>query len=67
MAPERNMGRKLAPFPSDLVRRAITLACPDGVCSACGEPRRRLVQRTAELDPAGRRRSELCSWPAMRG
>ena len=51
MNPERNMGRHLAPFPSELVRRAITLACPERVCGECGEPRRRIVERTAELDP----------------
>jgi len=32
MNPERNMGRHLAPFPRELVQRAITLACPDAVC-----------------------------------
>lgn len=51
MHPERNMGRHLAPFPSDLVRRAITLACPDGVCGSCGQARRRVVEPTAELNP----------------
>lgn len=48
----RDLGRHLAPFPTELVDRVITLACPHQVCSACGEPRRRIVQRTAELDPA---------------
>ena len=52
MNPERNMGRHLAPFPSELVDRAITLACPDRVCGTCGAPRVRLWERTAELDPA---------------
>lgn len=51
MSPERNMSGHLAPFPSELVRRAVTLACPDGVCGTCGEPRRRIVERTEELDP----------------
>jgi SAM-dependent methyltransferase len=48
----RNMGTHLAPFPDELVERAILLACPDAVCSKCGKPRRRLIERTAELDPA---------------
>ena len=48
----RDLGRHLAPFPAELVDRAITLACPTRVCSACGEPRRRIVERTTELNPA---------------
>lgn len=62
MSPERNMSRHLAPFPSELVRRAIVLACPERVCGECGQPRRRRVERTAELDPArpqARRAMEL--------
>lgn len=47
----RNMGKHLAPFPDELVERAITLACPLAVCTRCGQPRRRVVSRTAELDP----------------
>jgi len=50
--PERNMGRHLAPFPTEIVRRAILLACPYSVCSKCGEPRRRIVRRTTRLDPS---------------
>lgn len=50
--PERNMGQHLAPYPRELVRRAITLAAPEQVCGTCGVPRRRVVERTAELDPA---------------
>lgn len=60
--PERNMGRHLAPFPAELVRRAISLACPKWVCSTCRVPRQRIVERTAELDPArpqARRAMEL--------
>jgi DNA modification methylase len=49
--PARNMGDHLAPFPTEIVRRAILLACPEQVCSKCGEPRRRMVQRTSRLDP----------------
>lgn len=50
--PGRHMGAHLAPFPTEIVRRAILLGCPYCVCSRCGEPRRRIVKRTAELDPA---------------
>jgi hypothetical protein len=60
--PERYMGSHLAPFPRELVRRAITLACPPQVCATCGTPRQRLVRRTAILDPSrpqARRAMEL--------
>lgn len=49
--PERNMGQHLAPFPRELVRRAIKLAAPPQVCATCGVARRRVVERTDELDP----------------
>ncbi|WP_423746625.1 site-specific DNA-methyltransferase [Haladaptatus sp. SPP-AMP-3] len=42
---DRNTGGHLAPFPSDLVQRAITLACPPTVCTNCGSPRRRIRKR----------------------
>lgn len=48
----RHMGDHLAPFPHELVERAIVLACPLEVCSKCGEPRRRVVRRTRLLDPS---------------
>lgn len=48
--PERNMGNHLAPFPTELVRRAILLGCPQQVCTKCGKPRRRIVERTTNLD-----------------
>ena len=48
----RDIGSHLAPFPDELVDRVMTLACPTRVCSVCGEPRRRIVHRTMELDPA---------------
>jgi DNA modification methylase len=60
--PERNMGRHLAPFPRELVRRAILLAGPLQVCQVCGVPRKRIVARTAQLDPSrpqARRAMEL--------
>ncbi|MBA3240757.1 MAG: site-specific DNA-methyltransferase [Acidobacteria bacterium] len=62
IAPQRNVGKHLAPFPSEIVERAITLACPQFVCSKCGKPRRRIVERTAELDisrPQARRALEI--------
>jgi len=60
--PERNMGAHLAPYPKELVRRALTLACPPQVCGECGTPRHRVVERTAQLDssrPQARRAMEL--------
>jgi hypothetical protein len=62
IAPQRNLGKHLAPFPSEIVERAITLACPHEVCSKCNRPRRRIVERTGELDssrPQARRALEL--------
>lgn len=50
--PERNMGQHLAPYPQELVRRAIMLGCPRQVCRSCGTPRYRVIERTAELDPS---------------
>lgn len=52
ISPERNMGQHLAPYPQELVRRAIRLACPAQVCTTCGVPRQRVIERTAELDPS---------------
>lgn len=40
----------LAPFPDELVRRAIALACPSEVCSQCHAPRRRRMRKTRRLD-----------------
>jgi DNA modification methylase len=60
--PERNMGAHLAPYPQELVRRAIWLGCPPQVCSTCNKPRSRVIERTAELDrerPQARRAMEL--------
>lgn len=62
ISPQRNLGSHLAPFPSEIVERAISLACPEQVCSRCGTPRTRIVERTAELDasrPQARRALEL--------
>jgi DNA modification methylase len=47
----RNLGSHLAPYPDELVQRALLLACPTEVCLNCGSPRTRIIERTAELDP----------------
>lgn len=60
--PGREMGPHLAPFPPEIARRAILLACPRRLCSNCGEPRQRIVERTSKLDetrPQARRAMEL--------
>lgn len=49
--PERNMGAHLAPYPSEIVRRAVLLGCPPQVCRTCNTPRTRVLQRTRQLDP----------------
>ncbi|HEX3149241.1 MAG TPA: site-specific DNA-methyltransferase [Gemmataceae bacterium] len=49
---KRDLGGHLAPFPPEIVRRAILLACPEFVCTQCGEPRSRRVERSKmDLDP----------------
>jgi hypothetical protein len=50
-SPGRTMGPHLAPFPEEIVERAITLACPQAVCPSCGKPQSRIVKRTATLNP----------------
>lgn len=45
MGHDRNTGDHLAPFPRELVLRAVTLACPPAVCPECGEPHTRQVER----------------------
>lgn len=60
--PERNMGAHLAPYPKEIVERAILLGAPKQVCATCGLPRRRVVERTAQLDssrPQAKRAMEL--------
>jgi DNA modification methylase len=60
--PERDMSAHLAPYPQEIVRRAIALACPTQVCSTCGRPRTRIEERTDVLDktrPQARRAMEL--------
>jgi len=53
IAPKRDLGTHLAPFPTEIARRAILLACPELVCTKCGTPQRRRVERTKmDLDSA---------------
>lgn len=59
---KRDVSAHLAPYPVELVDRILTLACPSQVCTCCGKPRRRIVERTARLDPSrsqARRAMEL--------
>ena len=62
VSPGRKIEGHLAPYPDELVERAIYLACPLAVCSRCGTPRRRILRRTASLDgnrPQARRAMEI--------
>ncbi|GAA5513050.1 hypothetical protein Dcar01_01776 [Deinococcus carri] len=49
--PGRSLSPHLAPFPEELPRRAILLACPEQVCVTCGAPLRRVLRRGLKLDP----------------
>lgn len=60
--PDRSMSSHLAPFPKELVKRAIVLACPIAVCSKCGKAVTRSLERSMELDlnrPQARRAMEI--------
>ncbi|WP_165360948.1 site-specific DNA-methyltransferase [Candidatus Chloroploca sp. Khr17] len=60
--PTRSRSGHPAPFPPDLARRAILLACPEHVCTVCGTPYTRQLAPSAELDasrPQARRAMEL--------
>lgn len=48
--PERSLSPHLAPFPTELARRAILLGCPRRVCTTCGQASRRVLGRSAQLD-----------------
>lgn len=59
---ERSMSRHLAPYPEEIVERAIAMACPHAVCPECNQPRERIVERTAQLDssrPQAKRAMEI--------
>lgn len=45
-------GNHLAPFPPEIARRAILLACPKWVCAKCGKPIERNLVPTMELNEA---------------
>ncbi|HEY1772693.1 MAG TPA: site-specific DNA-methyltransferase [Gammaproteobacteria bacterium] len=58
----RNMGGHLAPFPEELVKRALLLSCPKEICPKCGFIRHRIFERTAQLDlnrPQAKRAMEI--------
>jgi DNA modification methylase len=60
--PARKLVDHPAPFPKEIAYRAIHLACPLQLCFECKAPRRRLVERTRELDqsrPQARRAIEI--------
>lgn len=60
--PTRSKSGHLAPFPPELARRAILLACPERICTACGKPHTRRLEPCADLDqtrPQARRAMEL--------
>jgi DNA modification methylase len=60
--PTRSKSEHLAPFPPELARRAILLACPERICTACGKPHTRRLEPSADLDqtrPQSRRAMEL--------
>lgn len=48
--PERSLSPHLAPFPTELARRAILLGCPRRVCTACGHVSQRILGRSTRLD-----------------
>jgi DNA modification methylase len=50
--PARSRSEHLAPFPPELARRAILLACPERICSACQRPHSRRLEPSASLDPS---------------
>jgi DNA modification methylase len=62
LPPTRSKSDHLAPFPPELARRAILLACPERVCTECSQPYTRQLEPTAELDsdrPQARRAMQL--------
>lgn len=49
VAPSRGRSGHVAPFPAELVRRILLLACPEKVCEQCGKPHIRQVGPSATL------------------
>lgn len=50
--PARSRSDHLAPFPPELARRAILLACPERICTRCGRPHTRRLAPSTDLDPS---------------
>jgi DNA modification methylase len=64
VALRRDESKHLAPYPEELVTRALTLACPHAVCPACHHPRSRIVKRGTKLNtdrPQARRALQLAA------
>jgi DNA modification methylase len=62
--PERGLHAHLAPFPTELARRAILLGCPTSVCTQCGARQERILGRGHQLDetrPQARRAMQLAA------
>jgi len=60
--PDRSMSSHLAPFPKELVRRAVILGCPEAVCGECQKPIVRTLTRSTQLDesrPQAKRAMEI--------
>ena len=48
--PARSKSDHMAPFPPELARRAIVVACPERICTACSRPFSRRLEPSTELD-----------------
>lgn len=62
VSPSQGKSGHVAPFPVELVRRILLLACPERVCEACGKPNLRQIGPSAMLDskrPQARRAMKL--------
>lgn len=51
VAPSRGQSGHVAPFPKELARRILLLACPERVCEQCGKPHQRQVEPSPALNP----------------
>lgn len=50
--PHDNNEKHLAPFPEEIVERALVAACPPAVCRSCGVPQERIVEKSlTQLNP----------------
>lgn len=60
--PKPSRKKHLAPFPEELVERAIMLSCPEKVCAKCGTAIKRATRRGLKLNmerPQARRALEI--------